>query len=61
MRIEIDDNAFWATIWLIVAVSVVLIVTITTHMCSETTRLAIKSGLVEKQGYGSAQVLWSKP
>ncbi len=61
LDINLDDNAFWATLWTVVSVAIVTIVLGCVSISAETSRTAIKAGLVEKQGYGTQSSFWQKP
>lgn len=62
MKIEMDDNSSITTTICVIVIVAGLLAISGCHMTEETNRLAIKSGLVQKQQQvPSTTIIWTKP
>jgi hypothetical protein len=61
MKLELDENAYWACFWVIVCSAVVLIAAILSSDYTERTKAAFAAGYTEATLPGHNGAAWTKP
>ena len=61
MKIEICENTFWLSLWTVIVIGLVVIVTVSVNTYTTRTLRAFEAGYRETTVQGTSQLVWTKP